>query len=407
MLRIGYFLAGAQQGLNGGGTGPYATRILENLLRSSSGLQFHIFVAPHQVEYVRRLGQQFPQRHLTWSIIHIVRPLAFLLRPLAELGVAKRIRLARQIAQLLNYVEWQVRRYRVDVLYSPVQILPTTSWRTPTIITMHDIQELHYPEFFTPYERALRANLHWWALESATNVVVSFDHVKADLVRYFRLPPEKIHVCPIPITNDWLPSATPSDAVSARYKLAGDVLLYPAQTWPHKNHLGLIKALAILRDTDQLTPTLVCTGKTNAHFSQIEAEIERLGLQSQVRFLGMVSDEDLAGLYRIARCVVVPTLYEAGSFPVIEAILLGAPIICSRVTSLPETIGDPAFTFDANDPTDIAGAIRLMLTDQQHFARNLYNAELRRQVFATTPRVSADAFEQLYMLAAGAKRCRS
>ncbi|NTV62221.1 MAG: glycosyltransferase family 4 protein [Oscillochloris sp.] len=394
MLRVGYYLAAVPQG-TAGGVGPYATRIIENLIEQPGAIAYHLLIASAQADYARQLQARFPQRDLTWSIIRPLRPLTRLLRPLELASVLGPGRAVRASLAALNSWEWQAARYHLDLIHCPSHVPGALYWRTPTIVTMHDVQELHFPEFFTPAERFARAGLHWAALEAAHRVVVSYAHIKADLVRYFRLPPAKIAVCPIPISESWLSPTADVAEVLAGYGLAPGFLFYPAQTWPHKNHLGLLRALAALR-ADGLAPTLICTGHQTEHMATIAAEVAVLGLQGQVRFLGLVPPADLVALYQSCRAVVVPTLYEAGSFPVIEAIMLGAAVICARVTSLPATIGAAEFTFDPADPLDIAARIRQTLSDEAFFQRNLANSRQRRAAFAETPRQSAAAFEALY-----------
>jgi glycosyltransferase involved in cell wall biosynthesis len=136
-------------------------------------------------------------------------------------------------------------------------------------------------------------------------------------------------------------------------------------TWPHKNHLRLLEALALLRDRDQVRVSLVCTGYQNSFWPQIERRLADLGLQDQVRFLGLVPTEDLRVLYRLAEFVVIPTLFEAASEPIYEAWYDRAPVACSNVTSLPEQAADAALTFDPLSVESIAAAVRGMATNPQ------------------------------------------
>jgi glycosyltransferase involved in cell wall biosynthesis len=80
------------------------------------------------------------------------------------------------------------------VPYKVPALLRTTR---PFVLTVHDLQELRFPEYFSAAQRAIRAMHHWEALDKARKVIVSYDHVKADLIKYFALPEDKIEVCPI------------------------------------------------------------------------------------------------------------------------------------------------------------------------------------------------------------------
>ena len=89
-------------------------------------------------------------------------------------------------------------------------------------------------------------------------------------------------------------------------------------------------------------------------------KVEALKLEDQVHFLGFVSPTTLYSLYKLATMVVIPTLFEAGSFPMWEAFLAGTPVACSNVTSLPDQAGDAAVIFDPYDVSSIAEAIHLL-----------------------------------------------
>ena len=106
-----------------------------------------------------------------------------------------------------------------------------------------------------------------------------------------------------------------------------------------------------------------------------------MDLNNQVKFLGLVSEEVLYSLYKNTTGVVIPTLYEAGSFPLIESIYLGRPVICSNVTSLPETIGDPRFMFDPTKINDIQEKVRMLWSDESFALAAAANASNQKRKF--------------------------
>lgn len=135
-------------------------------------------------------------------------------------------------------------------------------------------------------------------------------------------------------------------------------------TWPHKNHARLFEALAYLRDRRGLTVNLVCTGARHEEsWPALQQQIEDLKLHDQVRFLGFVSSEELKALYALARCLVLPTLFEANSLPIFEAWAEGAPVASSDVTALPEQLGDAGLLFDPLDPEAMGDAIARLFQD--------------------------------------------
>jgi glycosyltransferase involved in cell wall biosynthesis len=190
--------------------------------------------------------------------------------------------------------------------------------------------------------------------------------VKEDVVRNYRVPRDKVQVIPEGPPTEF--SAAPSEdhlrRIKSKYQLEKPFALYPAVTWPHKNHIGLLEALAYLRDTRGLIIRLVCTGSHDEQFwPRIETRISELKLESQVRFLGVVPESDLRAIYRLSQFLVESTLFEASSLPIFEAWLEGTPVTCSDVTALPEQVMDAALLFDPNDTTSIAEAVARIATD--------------------------------------------
>ena len=239
--------------------------------------------------------------------------------------------------------------------------------RLPAIYNPHDLQHLHFPEFFTPKALMWRAAYHPTGCRLAHTVVVESRWVKDDIVKQFGLDPKKIQVIPLaPPTQTYPePSVAAAGHVLNTYGLEQPFALYPALTWPHKNHVRLLEALALLRDRHQIRVRLVCTGYQNSFWPQVERRLGDLGLQDQVRFLGMIPAEHLRAVYRLTQFVVIPTLFEAASEPVYEAWHDGAPVACSNVTSLPAQAGDAALIFDPHSVESIAAAVGEMATNAQ------------------------------------------
>ncbi len=236
----------------------------------------------------------------------------------------------------------------------------------PTVYNPHDLQHLHLPQFFDAATVARRERVYRTACEHAHTVAVGSAWVKDDVVRHYHLPEAKVQVIPWAPSTQVFDAPTPAlvESVRSRHGLQPGFAFYPAMIWEHKNHLRLFEALALLRDRDRLTVDLVCTGTPYPPFwPRVTERVRALGLEARVRFLGMVPAQELRALYRLARFVVVPTLFEAASGPVFEAWQEGVPVACSTVTSLPEQAGPAALLFDPLSVEAIADAVRRMATD--------------------------------------------
>lgn len=380
MLRIGYWLGSSSP--DGGGVGPYGWRLLNLLLTEakSANIRFLVLCHPEELPNYERLTSDCGAKaevHVIPSVFGTVDRLKnaysnLLTHLLAKLGL-----LHGNLRPLDPWLRW-FDSLHIDVLHVPYQTFFRYDLPCPCVVTMHDVQELRYPEFFSPQERAYRAQEYWRALECSGAVVVSFEHVRQDLIKYFGLPKSKIHVCPPPYPQVSLktPSSDENLVYRQKYKRWGDFLLYPAQTWQHKNHVSLIDAVKLIREDSGRVVHVVCTGKRNSDFFPVvEEHLKQVGMNDYVHFVGVVPEQELHWLYKNCALVVIPTLYEAGSFPLVEAMLLGAPVVCSHVTSLPDTLGSPEFTFDPLDVHQMAQLIVRMIDSKEFRAENILNSQ--------------------------------
>lgn len=251
----------------------------------------------------------------------------------------------------------------IDVMHFTLQ----SGFRTsiPSLYQPYDLQHLHFPQFFTAYERKQRERMYRAMCAQASAVVVMSSWVSSDVAAQYGVPQEKLHVIP------WAPVVRSYDAPTAddlartrdRFRLPAAFAFYPAQTWAHKNHLRLLDAVAALRDRDGVEVPVVCSGTRTDFFPRIRRRSEQLRLGDLVRFVGFVSPVELRCLYQLARLVVFPSLFEGGGMPVFEAFALGVPVACSNATCLPKQAAGAALLFDPTRTDDIAQAVLRVWSD--------------------------------------------
>jgi glycosyltransferase involved in cell wall biosynthesis len=286
-----------------------------------------------------------------------------------------------------------------DVLHIPYQDFVMTP--IPTIYNPHDLQHLHYPEFFDPAEIARRNNLFSAGCRYANTVVTGSEWVKQDLLNHYAIHASKIQVIPwAPPTQAYRePSSEILNDVKKNYSLPETFGFYPAFTWAHKNHLRLIDAIAKLRDRDGLNVNLVFVGARTSFSERIDRQISGHNLGNQIWTLGEVSTEVLRALYSLAQFVVVPSLFEAASGPMFEAWQDGVPVACSNVTSLPEQAADAALIFDPMSVDSIAAAIKKIATEAELRQQLILRGEKRLKDFSWDR--TARAYRAVYRRAAG------
>ena len=273
----------------------------------------------------------------------------------------------------------------VDLFHVPLQYSPIYKINIPVIVTMHDLQEYHFPEYFSLKEKLHRKINNRIAVKNSDHIICSFQHVKNDIVKYLKVNPGKISVCPPPFAENWFLSKNETDwnKLETKFKISKDYLLYPAATWKHKNHITLLEAIKRVRN-EGIDIKLICTGNKTDFFEIIKQKIESLELLPFVHFLGIVPEADLIGLYKNSALVVIPTLYEAGSGPLYEAMRYGAPVICSNVTSLPDTVSNEDFIFDPNNLSDLVDKIKRGLKDDNYRRKNIENSKKRMEILNKT-----------------------
>ena len=284
----------------------------------------------------------------------------------------------KSISDFLNPYKRIIKSNNIKLLHVPIQYSPIYKTSVPVITTMHDVQEFHFPEFFTASERLHRAINSFKSVSESDHIIVSFDHIKSDLMKYYSIPENKVSVCPPPFADDWFATKKETDwqTLEKKYSLTKKYLLYPAATWPHKNHIRLLEAL---KEVQKRTPdlNLICTGNKTDYYDIIHKKILEFGLENSVKFLGIVPEEDLIGLYKNAELVVIPTLYEAGSGPLYEAMKYKVPVICANTTSLPETVSNAKYIFNPTDVNELSELIIKMINDENEKRENVSNSEKR------------------------------
>lgn len=251
----------------------------------------------------------------------------------------------------------------IDVVHFTFQDAFMTD--VPSMYQPWDLQHLHLPEFFTDDERRWREVAYPVFCERADLVIVASEWARLDVVSRLGIPAAKIAIVQVPpvLRAYPVPDAAEMQQTRLDLHLPPHFIFYPAQTWPHKNHVRLIEAIALIRDRHGVDIDLVCSGRQNAHFAEIRRTVRRLGLRERIMFLGFVEPTRIQSLYRLARCMVFPSLFEGWGLPVVEAFSVGLPVACSNVTSLPALVGDAALLFDPRDVEAIAEAVLTLWQD--------------------------------------------
>lgn len=320
--------------------------------------------------------------------------------PTASLALGGRSRPARVVAES-TWLRKEVAG--LDLVHHAGGTAPAGSG-PPYVLTLHDLQPLQ-PRAArevagaSTHSAAKRAYLRAVvprSVRSAQRIVVPSAYVRSSVLDTGVVAPERVVVVPHGVERSTI--ATPAADMVARHGLDGPVVLYPAITYPHKDHATLVGAFARLLP-DHPTAVLVLTGRPDTAEAAVLAQVERLGIGARVRRLGRVPAADLAGLYDLAAVVAVPSRYEGFGLPAAEAMAHGAPVVAANATALPEVVGDAGILVEPGDGAAWAAALGELLADPVRRAALGEAGQARARGFGRA--ANAAAMAEVYRSALG------
>jgi alpha-1,3-rhamnosyl/mannosyltransferase len=246
------------------------------------------------------------------------------------------------------------RRVAPDVVHHAGGTVPFVH-PAPVVLTIQDLQPLDLPANFSLVKRNYLRAMLGRSARAARVVQVPSEFTRSRVVQLLGVDPAAVRVVP------WAPRPAPQHpgAPAPGAVPEGAFLLYPAITYPHKNHLVLLDAVAALEGPAAST-TLVLTGGSAATEHDVVCRIAELGLTERVWRTGRVDQDRLEQLYAAASAVVVPSRYEGFGLPALEAMVRGCPVVVSSAGSLPE-VARPEDLVDPDDVTGWTDAVQAVL----------------------------------------------
>lgn len=293
----------------------------------------------------------------------------------------------------------ELRRRQVDVFHSPVNVLPT---RLPcaSVVTVHDLAFVHYPQFFRPARRVYQRTFTARSVRAATLVVAVSESTKRDLAEVFHAPEERLRVIYPAIDADFQPVQDERRLAEFRasHDLPDEYILFLGTLEPRKNLITLVEAYARLRESDETAPPLVLAGAKGWYYSSLFERVQSLGMQRHITFAGYIAREEQPLWYAAAKLFVYPSVYEGFGLPIVEALACGTPTITSDVSSMPEAGGAVALQVAPSDSVRLAHAMRGVLADPAARVRTLAEGPRWAQRFSAA-RMAAE-YADIYAEAA-------
>ena len=222
---------------------------------------------------------------------------------------------------------------------------------------------------------------HKWFLQRATGIVAGTDVGRQELERFYQIPSERVLKLPHPTPAFAVAAAGQVIDPGAHAKLGiqSPFIMYPAQLWPHKNHVNLVMALQIIRERHRLPLNLVLVGSDKGNRELVNQTATRCGVTEALHCTGFVSRQDLIALYRNAVMLTYVSWCGPENLPPLEAFALGCPVLASDIPGAREQLGDAALFVRPGDPESIASGILDVLRHQDTRDRLIKAGHVRAQ----------------------------
>jgi glycosyltransferase involved in cell wall biosynthesis len=282
-----------------------------------------------------------------------------------------------------------------DVFWYPWNVASPTPSRGAVVVTMHDVVPIAHPD---PRLRGWQKNLRWRRRYASTakraTLIVADSQFSADEIhRLLGVPHERMRVVLLAADDFVVPPVTGDAAALERLGVRQPFVLAVGAADRRKNLELLERAMPHVLAAKPETMLVLAGPRREPQAPLPDA--------SWRRTLGFVSEEELATLYRRASMLVMPSTYEGFGLPVLEAMHLGTPVICTSASSLPEVAGHAAALIDPDDDVALATIILRVMSDDRLNAsmRAASLAQAARFSWDETARHTINAFEEAIELA--------
>ncbi|MCR4740155.1 MAG: glycosyltransferase family 4 protein [Lachnospiraceae bacterium] len=233
----------------------------------------------------------------------------------------------------------------------------------PYISTVWDIGHRaapYFPELSRPMVNWIRREKEYGDnLKRASYVITANETGKREIIENYSISPDRIRVIKFPVTGFSVSASEKKPDIG----LPDSFFFYPAQFWPHKNHIRIVEAARLIREKYDIKINVVFTGSDKGNKDYIREKIREYGLEDQFIFAGFIASEEINYLYRHAKAMIFASLLGPNNLPPIEAAVNGCPLIISDIPGHVEQMGDAGLFFDGCDAEDLARKIMLVVNE--------------------------------------------
>lgn len=261
-------------------------------------------------------------------------------------------------------IKKDIRRERVHIYHGLSNELPfgIKETRAKSIVTIHDLIFLRYPEFYKFVDRTIYKIKAKYACQVADRIIAVSECTKRDIVKFFNINPDKIDVVYQGCSNVFKEQVGEErkKIVAEKYNLPPKYILSIGSIEERKNILLIVKALRQLPDVH-----FVGIGKFRKYADTVREYAALHGLEDRVHLKTSIPLDDLPAILQMSDIFIYPSIYEGFGIPIIEALSSGIPVIGATGSCLEEAGGADTIYVNPYDENDLADKIRRLLTDQE------------------------------------------
>lgn len=344
-MRIGIDATSENPGLPSGATG-YLINLLHCLARLDHENEYFIFTS----DASRHLFE-FPQENF-----HFVSCWAS--------NERRSLRMAAQHLQIPKLA----RKFDLDVFNETANVAPVTL-HCPLVLTIKTMHHVHFANEIGWARALFRKSMVNTSAQKADCIIANSISNHDDIVRYLRVPPEKVVIIHEAVNKEQFRTNIPQDEIESKLRekhVTKPFILNVSAIWSYKNQLNIVRAYAQLVREQAIPHSLVFIGGSDTqpeYAAKVRGLVAEFGLEDRVHFVGYLPHSEIIYFYRSADVFVYPSLFETFGLTLLEAMACGTPIVCSDRGSLPEIVADAGLIVNPENVSEIAGAIQRILHD--------------------------------------------
>jgi len=280
-----------------------------------------------------------------------------------------------------SFIEKQFQKDNIDLVYflSPSLIAQGLN-NIPYIFTLWDLGHLdilEFPEVSYDREFESRELVYTKSLKKAFKIIVDLQYGKDNAIKRYNLDEKRIEIL------KFLPNIRAIDSnakidVKEKYNLKNDYIFYPAQFWPHKNHIYILKAIKLLRDDKKKDIDVLFSGSDKGNLDYILNKAKEFGVYDLIHYIGFAPNEEIPHLYKQSLALVMPTYLGPTNIPPLEAFAYETPVCYSDTPFFREQVGDAAFFMDLSDPNSLVQQIvtiqsnKKLINEKKGLGKNIF-----------------------------------